>query len=217
MRPPTRSLVAALSGVALLLLGAAPSGATTGSVNSGTLSVNFTPALNLDLAPGTGPCGGPSLLSLDLTTTGASSPYGVSTDLSITAANGDFSFGSTYFLDVDAVGTAGSLTDNGSGADPVATGSLASSGLRGNIYPETAPGSCTPDLATPLCSTVRFSTVVPLSLSGSFPAGATVSPPNVAGTAVLSGSGGFQALGCVAPLSGFNGKTFTFANVDVTF
>lgn len=215
MRRISKPLVAVLSGLALMVFMATPSSASTGTVNSGTLSVNLTPALNVNLAPGTGPCPGlPSALSLTATSSGGPGTYGVATTLTIN--DGAFTYGGvTYFLDNITASASNStgLVDN-AGADNVSTGNFTSS--NGNIYPETSSGSCTPS-TSPLCTAVRLSTTVPLSLSGTFPAGATGMTPNVVGTAVVSGSGGIQAAGCLAPFSALNGKTMTISNMDVTF
>lgn len=209
MRRTLKPLLALTAGLALLFLGAAPSGATTGTVNSGTLSVNLTPALSVNLAPGTGPCPGASALSLDVTTSGTSSPYGA--DTTATINDGAFTYsGATYFLDgITANAPSGTVTPGGT----LSTGNFTST--VGNIYPETSPGSCVPNTSAPLCAGVRLDPAAPLSLSGSF--SGTVTPPGLSGTAVVSGSGNVQAVGCSSPFGALDDRILTLTSVNVTF
>ncbi len=207
MQRLSKSLVAVLSGLAMLFVLVQPSGASTGTVNSGHLGVNLTPALTTDLAPGTGPCPGlPSALSLNATSSGAN---GLSVTIHITG--GAFTYGgATYFLS--------GITGHASGTINTSTTNFSVgpfSSTNGNIYAETSPGSCT--IGSAVCSAVRLNTTTaPLNLTGSFPGGHTFAPPAITGTAVLNGSGGVQAAGCLPPFSALNGKTVTISNMNVT-
>ncbi len=209
MPRPLRSTIALLTGLALAVLLVPPAGASTGTVNSGHMGLNTDPLLNTtwDLAPSTGPCPeAPPSVSLTAT---SSAGGGIHLTLTI-----DLVYtwnATTYFM----TGIQGSATGT---IDPTTTSFTVGpfTSTNGNIYAETSPGSCVRGAA--VCSAVRINTVtVPLSLHGSFPGGHTVSVPNVTGTAVMSGSGGFQAAGCVSPFSAYNGKVLSFTNVNVTF
>ncbi len=215
MRRISKALAAGGAGLALLFATAVPGAATPGTVNSGTLSVNLTPALVVDLGSGGGggggggnPCSGSGILSLDVVTSGGTSPHGATTTLSINNAAFSYSSG-IYFLRGITATASGSVN---TGAGTVSTGSFSST--IGNIYPD--DGTCNPNLSSPLCAGVRLATVgAVLSLAGSF--SGTVTAPAIAGNAVVSGSGGIQASGCVAPFAALNGKTLTLNALDVTF
>ncbi len=209
MQRHTKALVSVLSGFAMLFLLVQPSGASAGTVNSGHLGVNMTPALTTDLTPNTGPCPNVAALALDATST---APTSVHVTLHIT--NGGFAYsGATYFLNGITSHATGTINHT---TTAFTVGPFSST--VGNLYPETFPGSCVPNTNAPLCGGVRLNTTTaPLNLHGTFPAGHSFSPPNLTGTAVVSGSGGIQAAGCVAPFSALNGKTLTFTNMNVTF
>ncbi len=212
-RRHTRALVSVLSGFALLFFLVQPSAASTGTINSGHLGVNLTPALTSDLTPGTGTCpnwpppGTHPTLQLNAT---SAAPNLVHVTLHVTYAA--FTYNNThYFLS--------GITGHGTGTINAATGFTVGpfTSSVGNIYAASAGNPCIPDTNAPLCGGVRLNTTTaPLNVTGNFPGGHTFAPPAITGTAVINGSGGIQAAGCLPPFAALNGKTLTLTNVNVT-
>lgn len=211
MRRIAKPLVAVASVLALLFVSAQPSSAaTTGTVNSGTLSVNLTPALVEDLTP-PGVC--PAGISLTASTSDATNPHTVTLTLVVDDAAFDYN-GSRYFLDNITATATGASFDTA--LDTIATGSFTST--TGNIYTaNAAPNDCTRTNTT-LCAGVRLATTAPiLNLNGTF--GGTVggSPTEVLGTGEVDGSGKIQAVGCNAPFAALNSSVLTLTDLNVTF
>jgi hypothetical protein len=104
---------------------------------------------------------------------------------------------------------------SGTGSVTISGGSITigSFAITGNVYPETTPGSCVPDLTAPRC----FGGVLAnnLTLSGTW--SGTVTPPALSGTATVTGSSSITAFGCIPPYSALNGHTMTISNMTTVF
>ncbi len=213
MHRPIRPLVAAVTGLMLVLLPAQPGAASTATLNSGHLGINITPAVTVDVtAPG--PCPGSPIAISATTSNATTTPPQYDVNVTISFTNADFSYGgATYFYSGLTLTGSGVLNDT-AGADTFSVGPFSTT--NGNIYAESSPGSCTPGSA--ICAVLRANTTTtPLNGTGSFPAGATGMTPDLLGTAVVNASGGIQAAGCVAPFAALNGKVVTLTNVSATF
>ncbi len=208
MRRPTRPLAAVLCGLALLVLPAPPTGASTGTIGRGTLEIGLAPALAIDLAPGTGPC--PEVPSRITSTVTATAPGGV--HLTVTITDLPFTYaGSTYFL-------SGISVDGRGAFEPSATrftvGPLAST--VGNVYAETRPGACVPGDAA--CAAATLDTRrVPMDLRGSFLGGHLFDPPALLGDAVMSGSGEVRAIGCSSRFAALDGSALSLTDMKLSF
>lgn len=209
MRRTFKAVAALAAVVALLSLNAAPSGAQTGTVTGGTITVNLIPNIVEPLASTTGSCG--NTLDIDQTnslTAGHSS-------LTIL---GHFVYtGNPYILEVNYSSINVSSTYV-SGTNPTAVYSLAATGFTVTnvmVYNSTAVDSCTKSAAK--CG----------NIDAAFPAmtGTFTGSVTTAGTAhTLSGTASLNtivatiaAAGCTPPFSALNGKTATIAGMTVAF
>lgn len=197
-----KPLLVITAGFALLLVSAVPSGASSGNVTGGSLSVNLVPPLTSSLVPGTGPCPSGPVSTLTVTSSGSGPSYPISATLNVPSSAFDYQ-GDTYFLVASGTSSSGSV-------DPSAGTASAVVPVTAQIYRETAPGSCVAD-TTPVCT---GPIATRLTLSGTF--SGTVTPPAVVGTTTLSGSGRTSVLGCALPFAALNGKTVTISSLTAT-
>jgi hypothetical protein len=207
-----RPLLAVTVGISLLVLAAAPSGATVGTVTNGTATINLSTVLSIDLTGATAPCaiGG---AALDVTPAGTTFPYSGTADLAIFRS---FTYqGATWFLTLDAASTSVVIDTLWWGPESLTTGPFAPTSQVA-IYPEDPLLPCTPDVWSPVCTTITLGATTPiLELSGIFLG--TVSPPALSGTAYLDGSGRISASGCTAPFAALSNKTLTITDMTVAF
>ncbi|HEX7135399.1 MAG TPA: hypothetical protein VF228_22680 [Iamia sp.] len=206
MRRTMKPAVAVMAAAALLVLLAAPSGAQTGTVTAGTLTVTGFSPLAFPLA-GTPPCAG-STLDVAL-----SSPAGGAVTFSLPQGAFDYGTPNAHVLVVTAAGTASMSPGTGGTGSFAISGSIAANATThlANIYART--GDCTPT-TTKRCGPI----VTTITFTGTFTGTVgTTAPYTLTGTAVVSGSGTLSAFGCAAPFSIMNGKQATITNMTVDF
>ncbi|HEX7133418.1 MAG TPA: hypothetical protein VF228_12635 [Iamia sp.] len=201
MKRFTKPAVALVSAAAMLFLLAAPSSAATGTVNSGTVGVNLTPALSVTLGTGTTGCAASTLTVAN----------GGSGAIAIGITQGAFDYGTPnpHVLVANATGTYSTTLISGTTYSVSGSMSTTATGTTtARIFART--GTCTAT-ATTECGPI-VTTITVNSTTSTFTGDITT----MTGTAVINASGTLSAFGCAAPFSAINGKIITITNMNVS-
>ncbi len=204
----SKALVGVVAMVALLVLSAAPSAATIGTVSGGTITLNTSPTPGtISLAPGAG-CGSGSPLTVAVATLGGSSPYTAATDIAIDDAHLSLN-GGAYIVHGLRASALGTITTGSPGT--ISTGTFTSNVAGIYDYDTSAPCNRGAYLC-PISLSQSPASGPYLALSGPF--SGTVSSPGLSGSAILGGTGRITTGGSCGSL---NGTTVTFSSISVSF